>query len=324
MMDKNFEQNDWENIKTKELRKYKIVMRGLFFNVFMYVLIFIIEYILSVISGSEVLRADAFNNLMGTISTGLLIMGVHIATDNDDGDNDLMGAPIDKQASFYNKKKYQLLRFRFETIFTLIASILMIAIALSVIFNGTHSLLNLKNQTIPKPIGMLGAAISAFIILIIYLVNLIKGKQTNNSTLLASAKDSLGDEIASVGTFISIFLMCKFHLIWMDALSSIIVGIFILYSGVQIFTESSLNLIGYFNPKKERDYCDVITENKEVKSIVGLSAHYNGGLITIDCTLMVDGMMTIQDSYNLSKKIENQLKNKFKIADLKISFIPFL
>lgn len=64
MMDKNFEQNDWENIKTKELRKYKIVMRGLFFNVFMYVLIFIIEYILSVISGAEVLRADAFNNLM--------------------------------------------------------------------------------------------------------------------------------------------------------------------------------------------------------------------------------------------------------------------
>lgn len=324
MMDKNFEQNDWENIKTKELRKYKIVMRGLFFNVFMYVLIFIIEYILSVISGAEVLRADAFNNLMGTISTGLLIMGVHIATDNDNGDNDLMGAPIDKQASFYNKKKYQLLRFRFETIFTLIASILMIAIALSVIFSGTHSLLNLKNQTIPKPIGMLGAVISAFIILIIYLVNLIKGKQTNNSTLLALAKDSLGDEIASVGTFISIFLMCEFHLIWMDALSSIIVGIFILYSGVQIFTESSLNLIGYFNPKKERDYCDVITENKEVKSIVGLSAHYNGGLITIDCTLMVDGTMTVQDSYNLSKKIENQLKNKFKIADLKISFIPFL
>lgn len=75
------EYNSWEKLQQREFQKFRNVKYNLIFNVCTYVLIFVIEYVLAIKSGAEVLKADAFNNLSGVISTFLLIIGVHIASD---------------------------------------------------------------------------------------------------------------------------------------------------------------------------------------------------------------------------------------------------
>ena len=74
----------WEQTQATELAKIRASQRHLIYNVAAYLLISILEYWLAAISKSQTLRADAFNNLSGIISTVLLMLGLHIAQDVDD------------------------------------------------------------------------------------------------------------------------------------------------------------------------------------------------------------------------------------------------
>lgn len=314
------ENKTWKSLQAEQFENFKVVKRNLIFNIAMYVLIFIIEYWLAIKSGAEVLKADAFNNLSGVISTFLLVIGIHIASDQDE--TRLIGFPVGDQNELSNQKSIRLSRFRFETIFTLVTAILMIGIAINIISGGIHSLMHLKSQIIPNPIGIVGAGISIIFILAIYGVNYYSGKKTNSSALLASAQDSLGDILTSIGTAGSIFIMWKFGIKWIDGLASIIIGCFILYSGFKIFLESSLNLVDYFNPKKEEQYKELILSNEKIHSVPGLTAHYNGSLITVEAEVTVNGQMTVKESFILAEQVEKALKEKYGVSDTKIIFYP--
>ena len=91
-----------------------------------------------------------------------------------------------------------------------------------------------------------------------------------------------------------------FDLAWLDGVTSIIVGFFILYSGLKIFFQTSLNLVDYFDPKAEREYKQAILKVKKVKNVAELKAHYNGNVVSLDATVLVDAKMTILESYQLS------------------------
>ena len=80
------EMAQWEDTQAKELVKIRASQRHLIYNVVAYLLISIIEYWLAAVSKSQTLRADAFNNLSGIVSTVLLMLGLHIAQDVDDDD----------------------------------------------------------------------------------------------------------------------------------------------------------------------------------------------------------------------------------------------
>ena len=61
---------------------------------------------------------------------------------------------------------------------------------------------------------------------------------------------------------------------------------------------------------------------KQSAKLKKLKAHYNGNVVSLDATVIVDGKMTILESYQLSEKIERTLRKKFGIVDTDISFIP--
>ena len=61
---------------------------------------------------------------------------------------------------------------------------------------------------------------------------------------------------------------------------------------------------------------------KPVIKVVELKAHYNGNVVTLDASVMVNAKMTILQSFQLSEHIENMLREKFGIIDTDISFIP--
>ena len=96
------ENKTWENLQAEQFNNYKVVKRNLLFNISMYIVIFIIEYWLAIKSGAEVLKADAFNNLSGVISTFLLIVGIHIASDEDE--TRLIGFPVSDQNELSTRK----------------------------------------------------------------------------------------------------------------------------------------------------------------------------------------------------------------------------
>lgn len=316
------ERDVWEQNQANELAKIKASQRHLYYNVAAYLAISIIEYWLSAISKSQTLRADAFNNLSGIISTVLLLIGLHIARDVDD--NDIAGVELTakKHHNMGGDQRIQFVRWRYETVFSLVTGVLMVVIALSVIINGIKAVLTPSERVVPDAIALVGAAIASVIMLAVWFMNRRAGKKYQNAALLASAQDSLSDAFTSIGTMIAIAGALFFKISWLDGATSIVVGFFILYSGIKIFFQTSLNLADYFDPLAESEYREAIMGVKKVHGIAELSAHYNGNVVSLDATIVVNGKMTVLQSYQLSEKIERMLRKRFGIIDTDISFIP--
>ncbi len=313
----------WEQTQANELAKIRAAQRHLVYNVVAYLVISIIEYWLAAVSRSQTLRADAFNNLSGIISTVLLMIGLHIAQDVDD--DDIIGAKLpagNYQDHMGSDQRVQFVRWRYETIFSLVTAVVMIAIALSVIIDGIKTLLNPSSRVVPQPVALIGAGVASVIMLVVWYMNRRTGRKLRNAALLASAQDSLSDAFTSIGTMVAIGGALLFDLAWLDGATSIVVGFFILYSGLKIFFDSSLNLTDYFDPRAEKEYRDAILNVAKVHQVVELKAHYNGNVVTLDATLMVNSKMTVLESFQLSERIEKMLREQFGIIDADISFIP--
>lgn len=313
----------WKTIPKNELSNIKLSQQHLIYNLVAYVTISIIEYWLSYLSKSQTLRADAFNNLSGIVSTFLLMIGLHIARGIDD--NNLVGAKMSGEETHNNlssDQRMQFVRWRYETIFSLITGAVMVAIAISVIYDGIKGLISPQTRIIPQPVALIGAGIAAIIMLVIWFMNRQAGQKLNNAALLASAQDSLSDAFTSIGTFISLLGAMLFQLKWLDSATSIVVGFFILYSGLSIFRESSLNLTDYFSPAAEQEYRDTIMQMPQIFNVPKLKAHYNGNLVTLSVSVVIDGNMKVSDSFELAERLESIMKTKFGIIDTDVSFIP--
>lgn len=148
------------------------------------------------------------------------------------------------------------------------------------------------------------------------------GRKLQNAAVIASAQDSLSDAFTSIGTLLSIIGAILWQVTWLDGVTSILVGFFILYSGIRIFSSSSLQLADYFDPVAERQFHDFIEKIDGVYDVRELKAHYDGNVITLDVTITVDAQMTVLESYHLAEKIEKMLQIKYGIIDTDVVAVP--
>ncbi|MQS89588.1 cation diffusion facilitator family transporter [Companilactobacillus mishanensis] len=305
-------------IQQREINNLIHAKSSLWINVSIYVLITVIEYWLSMIGHSQALRADAFNNLSGVISTVILIIGLAEATNTDD--DDFIGKPIAKEDR--NNEALQLSRFRLETIFTLITSFVIVLIALQIIVQSGISLFHLKDKVSPNLLSALGAFIATILMLVVWFLNHHNGKKLHSTSLLAAARDSLGDVVTSLGTMITVLISHFLNLPWLDGTVSIAIGLFILWSGIKIFQECALNLADYVDPEFENEMKESVSEFKMVHKVLDLRSHYSGNILVVDIFIMVAPDKTALELYKLNKHIENKLRNNFNVYDTTITVIP--
>lgn len=309
----------WQAIQAAELQKLHSAQHHLWFNVAAYLVISVIEFYLAVVGHSQTLRADALNNLAGIVSAVLLLIGIFIARDIDD--DDLMGRPLPADPQ-QNGQRLQLTRFHYETVFTLITGVVMVAIAINVIYGGLKSLLKPTTQEVPQPVTLVGAGIALVIMLGVWWVNRRGGRKLQNAALTAAAQDSLSDAMTSLGTLVAIAGALIFRVTWLDGVASMVVGLFILAAGVKIFRESSLNLADYFDPKVEAQFRAAIAQWPQVKQVEDLKAHYSGNMVTVDVIIAVDPEMAVKDSYRLGEEIEAQMRRQFGVVDTDVMVVP--
>lgn len=306
-------------IRQNEIKNLKNAKNSLWLNVMIYIIITLVEYWLSVIGNSQALRADAFNNLSGVISTAILIAGLFEATNIDD--DDFVGKPLSKKYG-RSKDALQLSRFRLETIFTLITSFVIVLIALQIIFQSGISLFHLSGKGSPNLMSAVGAAIATLMMLFVWYLNRYNGKKFNSTSLLAAAKDSLGDVITSLGTMVTVLLSYFLKLPWIDSVVSIVIGLFILWSGLKIFQECTLNLADYVDPKLEHKIEETVNKVNGVHKVLELRSRYNGNIFIVDIFILVDPNKTATEIYNLDEKIEGKLRKEFNVFDTTITIVP--
>ena len=309
------------SLREKEINKLNYSIRFLYINVFIYILITIVEYWLAKMGNSQALRADALNNLSGVISTGVLILGIKEATNVDD--DDILGRDLPKE-NIRSTNSLQLSRFRLETVFTLMTSFIIILIAIQIIYSGIKGLMNLSDIESPNFVSAIGASIATVLMLVVWYLNYHNGKKLKNASLQAAAKDSLGDVVTSFSTMITVLLSMALKVAFLDSAVSIVIGIFILWQGIVIFQESSLNLIDYVDPELEKDMRQDIGNIEEIRDVVDLTSRYNGNMLIVDIFVKVAAEDTAMSIYQLNKKIKEEFYQKYDVYDVTLTTIPDL
>lgn len=163
--------DEQSNAQKAALIKVTTALRHLWVNVGAYLLIFIIEYYLAQFGHSAVLKADAFNNLSGIISTLLLILGLRAATHTDSKDISGMLANDNTKLAQKRLALSWLSRFRFQTIFTLVTSVIMVIISLQIILSGVNHLRMTDLTNTPQPVTVVGALVASVVMLVVWYFN---------------------------------------------------------------------------------------------------------------------------------------------------------
>ena len=157
-------------------------------------------------TNSEALSADGLNNSTDIIASLAVLIGLRISRKPPDRDH-----------------RYG--HFRAETVSALVASFIMFAVGLQVLYQAAASF-GAQHETSQGSVAAWTALFSAAAIYMVYRYNARLAKQINSQAMMAAAQDNRSDALVSVGAFIGIFA-AQWGLPWLDPLTALIVGVII-------------------------------------------------------------------------------------------------
>ena len=257
---------------------------GIFFNL----LLFIIKLIVSMITSSQSMMADAMNSLGDIFSSLMTWIGNKIASKPKDHDHNLG----------HGKAEY---------IYSLFISVIIMIMAITLIKDSFLSLFSPTEYhfSIWLVIVCLITILSK-LSLYIYIHHL--SKDFDSLLLKANAKDHLYDAFITCIN-LSAILLTQYGIYFIDGIAGIFIALWIFYQGFKICKESYDVLMDKtMNPKKRSEVLKIIKKYPNVKHMSHFVATPVGYQYQISFTIYVDGNLSTYQSHKIANQIEQELK----------------
>lgn len=254
--------------------------------------LFVLKFVLGIISGCISITADAINNLSDMGSSLITVLGFKLSS---------------KEAD----EKHPFGHERIEYIAGLIVSIVIIVIGIE-----------LGRSSIDKIIHPGEIEFSYLIVGLLAAAILIKfwqgffyrrvGKKINSVTLMATMQDSINDCITTFVVLVGLVIshLIKFNL---DGYFGVFVSIFIIYSGIKLVKETTDPLIGMApDPELTEQIVSKVLSYDEIYGIHDMVCHMYGQsnlFITMHCE--VDSKIPVMESHELIDTVERDIKEAF-------------
>ena len=236
-----------------EIKREKEIVRTSFVGIIGNIFLVGFKAFIGLISGSVSIIMDALNNLTDALSSIITIIGTKLSNKR----------PNKKHPYGYGRIEY--------ITSTLIAFLILFAGAMA-IYESIKSIIDhFQNGTMPEfetySIIIIAAAIVVKIGIGLFFR--YKAKKTESEALDASGKDALFDSILSTSTLIGMFV-AKYAGFYIEGYLGIIIGLFILKSGIGVLKESLSSIIG------ERFDKEIVNKIKnDINQIEGVLGSYD-------------------------------------------------
>ena len=247
---------------------------------------------------SAAMIADGIHSLSDLLSDAVVLLFTHISSKGKDRDH-----------SFGHGK--------FETLATLIVSIILIAVGGNLMSNGVRSIIGLFNGVeIPKPgyIALVAAAVSIVLKEWLYHATVRVGKKTGSTVVIANAWHHRSDALSSIGSLIGIGGAIALGDKWtvLDPLASCIISIAIIVVAVKMALPSLAELLETSLPEYiEKEIVQITSSVKGVNDIHDLKTRRNGISFIIDAHIVVNPEISIVEAHDISTDVEEALRSKF-------------
>ena len=259
------------------------------------ILLFLGKWIAGTLSGSIAITADAFNNLSDAGSSIITLIGFRLS-----------GQAPDPEHPFGHG--------RMEYISGLLVSVAILVMGFELIWSSFGKLRD------PEPIEssslVLGILLASILVKVyMFYYNRSLSKKLDSAAMKATSVDSLSDTVATTLVLIAT-VISKYTGLILDGWFSILVGIFIVYTGGSTLKETIDLLIGQ-PPKKEfiDEIREIVLGHSLVYGVHDLIVHdYGPGrrMISLHAEVAVDG--DIQDIHEQIDHIEHELQEKLNCS----------
>lgn len=258
------------------------------------IILFVAKFVMGSIAGSISIISDGFNNLSDCASCVVTLFGYKMAA-----------KPADKDHPFGHG--------RVEYLTSLVIAIVIIMVGFELFTGSIDKVIH------PSKVTFSYVVLATLIISIIIKVwmghfNRKLGKQINSSVMLATAKDSLNDVVATSATVVALVAS-----IWttvpIDGIMGIVVSIFILLSGFDIIKETVDELLG--QPADEelvRKLSEMVEENSYAIGMHDLIIHsYGPGNLIGSVHIEVDGKGNIMEIHDVIDELERDIYEELNV-----------
>ena len=258
------------------------------------ILMVIMKLIISFISNSISIRADALNNLSDVGSNLATLFGFRLSNKHPDADHPYGHG-------------------RMEYVAGLIVSFLILLVAFEAIKEAVLKIVNPQDLNFTYS-TLLVLIISIGIKLLMAYMNGKAGKAISSQTLKAASQDSLNDSLMTLATFLSM-LFYRFSGINIDAYVGLIVSLFVLKAGIGIFKDVLDTILGKApDPELIRQIESDIMKHESVLGIHDLIMHdYGPSHRFMSLHAEVDASVPIMDTHDMIDNIESEILEKYHI-----------
>lgn len=282
---------DHRNYSSPAVREGYGVLCGIL-GVLLNVLLFAGKLAAGLLTGSIAVMADAFNNLADAGSSVMTMMGFKLA-----------GRKPDPEHPFGHG--------RMEYISGLLVSLMILLMAFELIKSSVEKIIS------PEPLDtswwvivLLAAAIAVKLYMCLY--NRRIAGLISSSAMKATAADCLNDCIATGGVLLSTVAAMLFD-INLDAWCGLLVGLFILWSGIKAVIETAGDLLGKApDPELVEQVRSIVMEGEGVLGVHDMIVHdYGPGRTVISLHAEVPASGDILEMHDMIDNIECRLRDRF-------------
>lgn len=288
----------------KKQQKYndlKLGERGAIISIIAYLLLAALKLTIGFMANSEALKADGFNNSTDIISSIAVLIGLKLSQ-----------KPADQNHRYGHWKS--------ETVASMVASFIMMAVGLQVLFAAVTSVFEGKEHA-PDLISAWTGLFSAAVMYFVYRYNKRLANKINSQAVMAAAKDNLSDAWVSIGAAVGI-IGSQFNLPWLDPIAAIAVGYLICKTAWDIFIDASQSLTDGFDENIIEDYRETITNVNGVKGVKEIRARNYGNNTVVDIVILVNSTLPLKNAHDISTDVENVLKKKHDVFDVHVHVEP--
>lgn len=257
------------------------------------IILFTLKYIMGTLSNSISIVSDAFNNLSDCASCLVTLLGYKMAS-----------KPADKDHPFGHG--------RIEYLTSLIIAVLVILVGIELLKSSVTKIIH-PDEVQFSIIALISLIFSIAVKLWMSFFNTKLGKKINSTVMIATAKDSRSDVIATSATLIAL-LASLFTKLPVDGIMGIIVSVFILKAGYEIVKDTVDELLGKpADPELVEKIKNCVLKNEKMLGIHDLVIHnYGPGNMIGSCHVEVacnENIMTVHDIVDdIEREIYKQLK----------------
>ncbi|MCI8393568.1 MAG: cation transporter [Clostridia bacterium] len=255
------------------------------------------KLIAGIVANSYAMISDAIHSASDVVSSVIVIIGVKIANKASD-------------------KSHPYGHERFECIASIILSVILIITGLGIGVSGIRNIFTGEYQNLEMPglIALIMAIVSIVTKEAMYWYTRGVAKKINSSAVMADAWHHRSDALSSIGSFIGI-LGARMGFLVLDSVASIVITIFIVKAGVDIFIETVKELTD--------EACDEDTVNKiyeliekenGVMRIDDVKTRKFGNRIYVDIEISADGEKTLTETHKIAENVHDSIEENMVLV----------